>query len=615
MKRYYAYISGFLLLLFLLNTQCRDHKVAKQPGIKPGGEFSCRMNMAKDRLIKGQYKPEFTDEFILGDVNIDTLNPRRFYNYSGDLSGRYIEAMAPYYQSGELPHLKEIVYEVLKYQKSDGRFGDTSLIFIEKLIGREHMPLLWGNGRMLTGLLEYFSLTNDSMVLKSAVRLGDFFIGSYNQVTGEVSKRLEGLGADGIICFTQYVEPLVRLSRATGDKKFAEAASEVYRLLPTRGILHSHGYLTTLRGVLELYEYSGDKIHLQYVTDAYDSLVNSSDYTIYGSVREYFGGRGERDEGCSTADFIRLSLHLYKIKNDISYLERAEFALYNSLYYNQFFTGDFGHHTFDGTGSYSHTFNAAWWCCTMAGLRALQIVRDEYFVQRDGNNIRLNLFLDTDYSDESISFSLTRAGLNDDYHVYEVRLNELAGGTTVAIRKPSWAEGMEIYLNNTKASTEYQNNCYLINNKLKRGDILEVRIKYASRILSTGKSVRLDEIEKPVKGVLCYGPYIMGVDNNIDFTFLAEPNNNIIYSNTIKSLLTTGQLYNVTANSFVGDVYLTAFYKHGGFPSYYQTVLRPVSEMTFSRHPYMMVTMQYAPESAVDARLVDKTMLVPWMEQ
>lgn len=589
-----------VMLSVILITACSDSKTEKQSANMEEQEFSFRMLMSQERLTTGRYKPEFTDEFILGDVNIDTLNPRRFYNYSGDLSGRYIEAMAPYYQAGELPHLKELVYEVLKYQKNDGRFGDTSLIFIEKLIGREHMPLLWGNGRMLIGLLEYFIRTQDSLILKSAVRLGDFFLGSYNQVTDKVNKRLEGLGSDGIICFTQYVEPLVRLSRATGDKKYAEAASEVYRILPPRGILHSHGYLTTLRGVLELYEYSGDKSHLQYVTDAYYDLINSSDYTIYGSVREYFGGKGERDEGCSTADFIRLSLHLFKITNDISYLERAEFALYNSLYYNQFFTGDFGHHTFDKTGSYSGTFNAAWWCCTMAGLRAFQIIRDEYFIQRDGNNIRLNLFLDTDYSDEVISFSLTRTGLNDDYHVYEIRLNELAGGTRVAIRRPSWAEDMEIDLNNNKASAEMQDNCYLINNKLKRGDSLKVRIKYASKIISGGKSIPLDEIKKPVTGILCYGPYIMGVDNNIDFTFLSEPNNNLIYSNTIKSLLTTGQPNNVSANSFVGDVYLTAFYKHGGFPSYYQTVLRPVSEMTFSRHPYMMVVMQFVPESAVD---------------
>lgn len=615
MRRNLQALSISLFLPLLQFTACRDNEAEKKKDFRPMQEYSHRMLMTKERLTTARYRPKFTDEFILGDVNIDTLNPRRFYNYSGDLSGRYIEALATYYKAGELPHLKEIVYEVLKYQKSDGRFGDTSLIFIEKLIGREHMPLLWGNGRMLVGLLEYFTQTNDSTVLRSAVRLGDFFLGSYRQVTGEVSKRLEGLGADGIICFTQYVEPLVKLSKITGERKYSDAASEVYKILPSRGILHSHGYLTTLRGVLELYEYTGEKTHLQYVTDAYNDLVNSSDFTVYGSVQEYFGGRGERDEGCSTADFIRLSLHLYKITGNTSYLEKAEFALYNSLYYNQFFTGDFGHHTFDANGSFSITFNAAWWCCTMAGLRAMQVIRDNYFIEKKGNSIRVNLFLDTDYSDEDISFSLRRTGLKDGYHSYEIKLTELGEGKLLEIRKPSWAGETEILLNGEKSNITLKDNCYFINNKLNSGDVLEVRMKYIMRIIrSKGNQVLLNEIDRPVTGALCYGPYLMGIDNNLDYTFLAEPSNNYIYSNTLTTASADEKLKNMAGNSFVGDIYLTAYYKHGGFPSYYQTVMRPVSEMTFSRHPYMMIILQFVPESAVNARLIDRTMLVPWME-
>jgi hypothetical protein len=45
------------------------------------------MEMAVDRLTTGQFRPVFTDEFILVDVNINPDNPRRFFNYSGDLSG------------------------------------------------------------------------------------------------------------------------------------------------------------------------------------------------------------------------------------------------------------------------------------------------------------------------------------------------------------------------------------------------------------------------------------------------------------------------------------------------------------------------------------------------
>ncbi|HSL86286.1 MAG TPA: beta-L-arabinofuranosidase domain-containing protein, partial [Bacteroidales bacterium] len=236
------------------------------------GEFSIRMEMAVDRLTADKYIPVFTPEFILADVKIDKENPRRFDNYSGDISGRYIEVMSGYLQEGDPGNIRELVKNVLVLQHNDGRFGDTSLVFTEQQIDRNHMPLLWGNGRLLTGLLEYYKQTLDSGVLAAAQRLGDFFLNTYREVTPAVAKRLEGLGADGIICFTQYVEPLVMLSGITGDPKYAEVATRVYPVLPSRGILHSHGYLTTLRGILKLYEYDNNRDHFYFVLNAYNDL-------------------------------------------------------------------------------------------------------------------------------------------------------------------------------------------------------------------------------------------------------------------------------------------------------------------------------------------------------
>lgn len=85
----------------------------------------------------------------------------------------------------------------------------------------------------------------------------------------------------------------------------------------------------------------------------------------------------DRDEGCSTADFLRLCLGLYRATGATKYLLTAENTLYNSLYFNQYFTGDFGHHNLHNRGSGPSTIMAAWWCCNMHGLRALQEVNRE----------------------------------------------------------------------------------------------------------------------------------------------------------------------------------------------------------------------------------------------
>jgi len=612
--------AGMKLVLFFALFYL-DGCIERPTGVKDSNllfneEFKDRMALVTERLTGSRYKPVFTEEFVLADVNINLNDPRRFYNYSGDLSGRYIEALSHSCENDKCLFLDSLVKKLMTFQKTDGRFGNDSLIFKEEYINHEHTALLWGNGRLLVGLLEYHRRNPDSEVLKSARRIGDFFLGICREITPEVVKRMEGLGPAGIICFTQWVEPLVMLSQATGDSRYAENAANVYPILPPRGIQHSHGYLTTLRGILLLYEYDKNPAHFNYVTQAYSELVNSGDHTIYGSVQEYFGGKGKRDEGCSTADFIRLSLHLYKLTQDISFLERAEFAVYNAFYFNQYFTGDFGCHEISNHSSDSDFMQAAWWCCTMAGLRAMQIIKEDYCVSNRDGNIKLNLFLETDYSDNQLEFSVSRGEMAEEFHFFDIRITKAENPQRpLYLRKPTWTGETKILLNGKEINPKLKEGYFLLENEIKKGDLLQVGMKYQTRVILPDKStILLSDITKPVTGALCYGPYIMTIDNKLDYTFLSEPNNNMIYSHTVANASGVETMSNVTGNSYVGDVYLTANYKHAGFPSYYQTILRPVSEMTWHRHAFMMVSLSFAPESMLNANFAGKSMVDAWME-
>jgi hypothetical protein len=604
----------FICVSLFLGCNQRDFKERTRDHLQ--SEFTHRMMMSKKRLKEDNYKPVFTKEFVLADVNINPDNPRRFYNYSGDLSGRYIECLSAFCNNEKCGYLDKIVEDALLYQHDDGRFGDQELVFTEEYIDQEHTALLWGNGRLLTGLLEYYKYNPKPEILHAAKKIGDFFLTTYDQVTSDVVKRLEGLGAAGIICFTQYVGPLASLSRVTGNPVYAKVASSIYKTLPPRGIQHSHGYLTTLRGILDLYEYDNDETHFEYVLNAYNDLISSDDFTIYGSVKEYFGGKGGRDEGCSTADFIGLSLRLYRITNNIEYLARAEFAIYNALYFNQFFTGDFGHHTINHETSGSDIVNAAWWCCTMSGLRVFTIIKDEYFVEINEKSVKLNFFLDTDYTDEKVNISINRGDMDNDYHTMKIKIGKFDINGPLKIRRPEWVEDMKVLIKGNHIESQIEDNYFIISEQLSVDEQITVQMKYQTIIVKPDKStVSIDEIEKEEFGALQYGPYIMAVDNYIDYTFLSEPNNNIVYLNTIKNAKQDESLKEITSKSFIKDAYLTANYKHAGFPSYYQTVFRPISEMTFYRHPFMMVSIRFAPEPSFEIVSEDKIMIDPWMEE
>ena len=613
------YIVKIQLIIWLMAFILLGCETNKQPNTnitEQQGEFTLRHEMTRQRLTGDRYKPVFTNEFILADVNIDLENPRRFYNYSGDLSGRYIEALSADCNKEEgCLHLDNIVKEALKYQKPDGRFGSSDLVFTEEYIDKEHTALLWGNGRLLVGLLEYYKKNPEKEVLNAARKIGDFFLSTYREATPVVVKRLEGLGAAGTICFTQWTEPLVMLSVATSDSNYAEIAAKIYPTLPPRGIQHSHGYLTTLRGVLDLYEYNKDKVHLDYVLNAYNDLIHSDDLSIYGSVKEYFGGKGGRDEGCSTVDFIRLSLQLYKLTEEISYLEQAEFAIYNALYFNQFFTGDFGHHPIDHVEGYSKIVNAAWWCCTMSGMRAFQTISD-YITENINGKTKINFYLDTESVANNFLFRISKGEMSGGYHIYNISFEKTEEmQQPLMLRIPSWTGDFRVTFNGREADAKTESNYFLIDTKLNSGDIVQVQMKYKTRLIRPDKSTMLiEEIKKSVDGALCYGPHIMAIDGKMDYTFLSEPINNQIYTNTIQNARGNKALEKIIGNSFAGDAYLTAHYQHGGFPSYYETVFRPVSEMTYHRHPYMLVTMRFVPESANDSANLDKTMVDPWTE-
>ena len=311
-------------------------------GTRPAGDLARRIDLTAGRLTRSG-TPAYTDDFVLADVTLDTR--RRFWNFSGDLSGRWIEALAALPPSGRPPaDIAPLVAKLLAQQRPDGRFGRADLAFTAAETANEHMALLWGNGRLLVGLMAHWQATRDAAALAAARRLAAFLVAVREATKApEVMARVEGQGAFGFICFTQLAEGLAMLTRATGDASYAAAAREIVPLLQPRGVQHSHGYLSTLRGAVLLHEAGGDPAMLAFAERLYGELVGSSDYTVDGGVMEYFGwgdpgnatslaaakaasGAFPRNEGCGLADFVRLSLQLHRATGRAG-LPRARRAL------------------------------------------------------------------------------------------------------------------------------------------------------------------------------------------------------------------------------------------------------------------------------------------------
>jgi hypothetical protein len=548
------------------------------PKAQPRGELAKRIEMDRDRMLHGGI-PQFTNDFILADVTLRPDYPRRFTNYSGDLSGRYIEALACMPGDNTKAGLDNLVSELIKHQRPDGRFGNPDLRYVAKDIGLDHMALLWGNGRLLVGLVENYASNPRPEVLASARKLGDFLLSVHKGCANDaVTAKVKDLAAAGMICFSQLIEGFVLLSNVSGEKSYLDGAKMIVPWLPTeRGRQHSHGYLTTLRAILLLHEARHDAKYLSMVEGLYGDLVRSGDYVIYGGVQELFGGQHDRDEGCSEGDFLRLSLQLWRLTGKTEYLDRAEYCLLNHFYANQFSTGDFGHHAYADFGVKPITgVGRAWWCCTMHALRSFRDVLDSA-VTTGGASVNVNLFTDVVWTDGPRKITVeTRAAPNGNLNTTIAVQKTNKDGLKISVRRPAWTNRVVARINGrTSAFNEHAG--YLTFSKtLKRGDRIEIACEPRCEIVKRdGTRLAIEALSaEPVEGVLRCGPWLMGVDEADNPMFFGEPwrGNRVFLSGKVrveaaaKGLLEKNHLH------------VPCEYTHEGFPGSQELILRPISE-------------------------------------
>jgi len=545
------------------------------------GEINQRIKMVSNRIMFGNI-PEMSSDFILADISLKPEFKRRFTDFSGDISGRYFDVFSSWPAENNPVDLHKLMQEALQYQRRDGRFGNPDLQFDSEKLGGPHMALLWGNGRLLVGLMKYYRMYHQSDVLAAARKLGDFLIRTAdNCIKPEVVERLKDKGYMGYICFTQLMEGLVLLWDETKDERYLQTASNVYPLLPPPGKQHSHGYLNTLLGTLMLYDRTGKPEQLKFVTDRYNELIASPEYLVTGGVPEYFGTIGvekkARDEGCAEADFIMLSLNLWKTTGETGYLEKSERCLINHLFANQYETGDFGHRSLDPEMGFVNDENIAraWWCCNFHGLRALHETKENIFTRKD-NILQFNLFFDGEYSDNE--FRLTAEQVNNHSNQFKIRVIKAGKNSHLAVRKPGWAKQVELTYAGKKLQTEQKGDYLILDQSLRAGDQIDIAIEYELKWVGRDKKDIAFPIKGKMKAALFYGPYLMSVDSNFQPFFDSEPN----YSNYID--LRDQPKYTpelAPSGSNKKNTYMVMQHVHSDMFGKYPVVMRPISETTW----------------------------------
>jgi DUF1680 family protein len=439
-----------VLLFALLFPAGGPTAFSQAPDLAPG-DWESRFQLSLRRVLEGG-PPRYETDFVLADAI--PLHMRRFTNYSGDLSGRYIDALSASagLEGQPFPILENVLGRLLVLQQPDGHFGKP---LSATGVADDDMAMMWGNGRLMVGLLEYYRLTRSPATLAAARRIGDFLLAAAPVFNSEPVRTSfsEGKFAVGYICWTQHIEGLVGLFRESGHQPYLELARQMAERTRREPFQHSHGFLTSLRGILELYRVTSEPVYLEQVEREWRGIIESGNRLASGAIPERLDDPHHRTEGCSEADWLRLNLELWDLTRDPRYLDEAELVLFNEFAFNQFATGDFGHHEFFPSRhsefrpalsplGYGAQSARAWWCCTPHGLRTFPEIFRRALRLHDST---LSVDLPTDGRVRSPGYeiratsSLTRDG-SVRIHVHRAA----APITALDVRTPGWAAGVRV---------------------------------------------------------------------------------------------------------------------------------------------------------------------------
>ena len=221
---------------------------------------------------------------------------------------------------------------------------------------------------------------------------------------------------------------------------------------------------------------------------------------------------------------LRLSLALYRVTRNRSYLAQAERTLFNELALNQFATGDYGHRSRgEGEGHVQPGFVAmggwaqAWWCCLFHGMRAVEEVMRTVFAEEQGATAYL-LPVDGRGTSAGVDW-VSESRLETDSKV-TLRVEKTRGGSSVLrVRVPEWAS-VEASINGG-AVTAAESDWLQLERGWRAGDRVELRYRMRTR----AEEYRPPEAFRALAGrvLLWHGPWLLAVDRQASPNFFDEP--------------------------------------------------------------------------------------------
>ena len=396
--------------------------------------------------------------------------------------------------------------------------------------------------KVVAGLIDVAKNVDDTEVKNTAIEVAEAF-GEYlyNRCTNLPNKQQ--------LLWIEYGgmnEALYELYRITGNdhiKAAAECFDEVSlfeQLAAGQDVLsgkHANTTIPKFTGAVKRYsvlteneEYydkltAEEKDNLEmYLTAAenfWDIVVNDHTYITGGnSQSEHFHNAGElcydatkgsydgalTCETCNTYNMLKLTKALYDQTQDPKYLDYFERTFTNAILASQNPETGTTMYFQPMAAGYNKVYNRQFdefWCCTGTGMENFSKLGD-YIYQIKGNTLYVNMFYSSAIEDEGLGISFTQdANIpNEDTVIYTV--NDIADGTSVALRKPEWLAGDAVIKVNGKEQDVPEENGFFVLDGLKAGDEISYTMPMQVEFESTADNENFVAFK--------YGPVVLAAE-------------------------------------------------------------------------------------------------------
>jgi DUF1680 family protein len=466
---------------------------------------------------------------------------------AGHTLGHYLSALSLMHaQTGDAESRARVGYIVSELALCQTRFGDGYVggltykkdgaprpgheMFEAVRVGRIHSTGFDLNGawsplyvvhKLMAGLLDADRHCHDPRALPVAEGLAGYIAGVFSGLTDAQIQSVLACEYGGLN------ESYAELYARTGERRWLAMARTLYdrpvldplaRGRDDLANLHANTQIPKLIGLARLYELTGDPRAAVASQTFWTAVTDHHSYVIGGNAgREYFQAPDtiashiteQTCESCNSYNMLKLTRLLYAQSPDARYFDYYERAHLNHILAQQNpVSGMFAYMSplMSGTSrAYSTPFDD-FWCCVGTGMESHAKHGDSIW-WRGRDTLFVNLFIpsELDWTAEGARFRLTGDWPHAGEATVEVVRRDRPRPLTLALRRPGWAQDVELLVNGAPISAAPGADGYLRVRRIWRaGDRLTLRAPPTLRAEAAAGD--------PETIALLHGPLVLAAD-------------------------------------------------------------------------------------------------------